>query len=73
MAELTKSVAEVIEQLSRLPGVGRKSAERLAYHILRVHESEALALANAIRDVRTNVRYCQDLSLIHISEPTRPY
>ncbi len=58
MAELTKSVADVIDQLSRLPGIGRKSAERLAYHILRVHESEALALADAIRDVRTNVRYC---------------
>ncbi len=58
MAELTESVAHVIEQLSRLPGIGRKSAERLAYHILRVHESEALALADAIRDVRKNVRYC---------------
>lgn len=60
MAELTKSVADVIEQLSRLPGIGRKSAERLAYHILRVHESEALALSDAIRNVRTNVQYCED-------------
>jgi recombination protein RecR len=59
VAELTKSVAEVIEQLARLPGIGRKSAERLAWHLLRVHESEALALADAIRDVRTNVRYCE--------------
>ena len=45
-------------QAKRLPGIGRKSAERLAYHILRVHESEALALADSIRDVRQNVRYC---------------
>ncbi len=59
MAELTKSVAEVIEQLARLPGIGRKSAERLAWHILRVPQSEALALADAIRDVRANVRYCE--------------
>ena len=59
MAEITKAVADVIEQLSRLPGIGRKSAERLAYHILRVHESEALALADSIRDVRANVRYCE--------------
>ena len=58
MAELTKPVADVIDQLARLPGIGRKSAERLAYHILRVHESEAIALADSIRDVRTNVRYC---------------
>ncbi len=52
------SVNELIDQLGRLPGVGRKSAERLAYHLLRVSKSEALALAEAIRDVRENVSYC---------------
>jgi len=69
VAELTRSVADVIEQLSRLPGIGRKSAERLAYHILRVHESEALALADAIRDVRSNVRYCD--TCFNLSEDHR--
>jgi recombination protein RecR len=59
MAQLTESVARMIDQLAKLPGIGRKSAERIAYHILRVHQSEALALADAIRDVRENVRYCQ--------------
>jgi recombination protein RecR len=58
MTQLTESVANVIEQLAKLPGVGKKSAERLAYHILRVNKAEALALADAIRDVRENVRYC---------------
>ena len=58
MSELTDSVVHMIEQLSRLPGIGRKSAERLAYHILRVNKAEALALADSIRDVRENVRYC---------------
>ena len=58
MPQLTQSVANVIDQLSKLPGIGRKSAERLAYHILRVNKSEALSLADAIRDVRENVRYC---------------
>lgn len=58
MAELSESVTRMIEQLARLPGIGRKSAERLAYHILRVPESEALALADSIRNVRQNVRYC---------------
>lgn len=58
MTQLTESVAVLIEQLAKLPGVGRKSAERMAYHILRVHKSEALALADAIRNVRENVRYC---------------
>jgi len=58
MTQLTESVANVIEQFARLPGIGKKTAERLAYHILRVHKLEALALADAIRDVRQNVRYC---------------
>ena len=52
------SVNELIDQLGRLPGVGRKSAERLAYHLLRVSKGEALALAEAIREVRENVSYC---------------
>lgn len=59
MAQLTESVARLIDQLAKLPGIGRKSAERLAYHLLRVHKPEALALADAIRDVRENVHYCQ--------------
>ncbi|MCU0878601.1 MAG: recombination mediator RecR [Pirellulaceae bacterium] len=58
MSTVSQSVAQVIEQFGKLPGIGRKSAERLAYHILRIHKSEALALADAIRDVRENVRYC---------------
>ena len=58
MPELTDSVLQMIDQLARLPGLGRKSAERLAYHILRVHKDEALALADSIRNVRENVRYC---------------
>ena len=58
MSQLSESVVELIEQLSKLPGIGRKSAERLAYHILRVNKAEALALADSIRQVRENVRYC---------------
>lgn len=58
MAALTDSVARMIDQLAKLPGIGRKSAERIAYHLLRVNKAEALALSDAIRDVRENVRYC---------------
>ncbi|MCY2991829.1 MAG: recombination mediator RecR [Planctomycetota bacterium] len=58
MTQLTESVARVIEELAKLPGIGKKSAERLAYHLLRVPKTEALALAEAIRSVRENVRYC---------------
>lgn len=56
--ELSDSVSHMIEQLSRLPGIGKKSAERLAYHLLRVPETEAFALSDSIRNVRENVRYC---------------
>ncbi|MEO9931888.1 recombination mediator RecR [Rhodopirellula bahusiensis] len=52
------AVSDLVDQLSKLPGIGRKSAERLAFHLLRVHEDEALALSTAIRRVRTDVRYC---------------
>ena len=58
MAEISQSVTELVEQLGKLPGIGKKTAERLAYHLLRVHVSEALALSDAIRRVRENVRYC---------------
>jgi recombination protein RecR len=53
------AVSELVDQLGRLPGIGRKSAERLAFHILRVSEQEALALADSIRRVRQDVRYCE--------------
>jgi recombination protein RecR len=59
MAQISESVARVIDEFARLPGIGRKSAERLTYHILRVPKGEALGLADAIRNVRENVRYCQ--------------
>lgn len=59
MPEFTQSVTKLIDEFAKLPGIGRKSAERLAYHVLRVHRSEALALADAIREVKDNVRYCR--------------
>lgn len=58
MAVFSESVDSLIDQFAKLPGIGRKTAERLAYHVLRVHETEALALADAIRTVKENVRYC---------------
>jgi recombination protein RecR len=58
MPELTQSVVTLINEFAKLPGIGRKSAERLAYHVLRVHKNEAMALADAIRAVKENVRYC---------------
>ncbi len=59
MAQLATSVVNLIEQFSKLPGIGRKSAERLTYHVLRVNKKEALELADSIRAVRENVCYCK--------------
>ena len=58
MPELTRSVTALIDEFAKLPGIGKKSAERLAHHVLRVHRAEALSLADAIRSVKENVRYC---------------
>ncbi|MGQ9605413.1 MAG: recombination mediator RecR [Thermogutta sp.] len=58
MAELTESVTRLIEELTKLPGIGRKSAERITYHLMRVSREEALALSDAIRTVKENVRHC---------------
>ena len=66
MAQLSESVTKVIEELSKLPGIGRKSAERLTYHLLRVPKEDAFALSDAIRGVRENVRYCK--TCFHLSE-----
>jgi recombination protein RecR len=54
-----ESVTRLIQEFAKLPGVGKKSAERMTYHILRVNKAEALSLADAIRDVKENVRYCK--------------
>jgi recombination protein RecR len=56
---LSESVTRLIEEFAKLPGIGKKSAERLAYHILRVGTTEAMGLSEAIRAVKQNVRYCR--------------
>jgi recombination protein RecR len=60
MPELTRSVTELINEFAKMPGIGKKSAERLAYYVLRLGKTEALALAEAIRRVKENVRYCRN-------------
>lgn len=66
MTQLSSSVVNLIDQFSKLPGIGRKSAERLTYHVLRVNKAEALELADSIRAVRENVCYCK--SCFNLSE-----
>ncbi|MEN6504286.1 MAG: recombination mediator RecR [Planctomycetaceae bacterium] len=54
----SETIAKLIELLGNLPGIGARSAERLAFHLLKADDAEALALADAIRDVKTKIRPC---------------
>ena len=54
----TKSLNDLIEQFGKLPGIGPKTAERLAFHILKADRPDALALSQAIQDVKDNTRHC---------------
>jgi recombination protein RecR len=55
----TESLNRLIEEFGRLPGIGPRTAERLAFHVLRADAREAMALAEAIRDVKTRIRRCE--------------
>jgi recombination protein RecR len=52
-------VQRLISELSKLPGVGGRTAQRLAFHLLRVQADDALALADAIREVKERIGFCQ--------------
>jgi recombination protein RecR len=54
------SVENLIAQLARLPGVGQRTAQRLAFHLLQRSKDEALALATAIEEVKERVRFCRE-------------
>jgi recombination protein RecR len=70
MAGYSGAVDRLIDAFGRLPGIGAKSAERLAHHVLKCPAEEALALADAIRDVRDRVRHCQ--VCFHLTEADEP-
>ena len=53
------SLSNLIDQLHRLPGIGRKTAQRLAFHIIKDGNEEANELANSIIEVKNKIRYCQ--------------
>jgi recombination protein RecR len=57
---LSAAVENLVAQLTRLPGVGSRTAHRFAFHLLRVPQEEALALAAAIEEVKERVRFCNE-------------
>ena len=71
-------MTRLIDELKKLPGVGNKSAQRLAFHILRSSEDDATLLADAVRDVKAKLRLCSICNNItdvdpctYCSNPTR--
>ncbi len=57
---LSPAVDNLVAQLSRLPGIGTRTAHRLTFHLLSVPREEALALATAVEEMRERVRFCRD-------------
>ncbi len=58
MSRFAEPMARLIEELKKLPGVGSKSAQRLAFHILRSSDDDAEGLASAVRDLKAQLRLC---------------
>lgn len=56
----SRQITKLIEELSKLPGVGAKSAQRLAFHIINMPKEQVEVLAKSITDAKNNVRYCKE-------------
>jgi recombination protein RecR len=66
---LPDPLVRLIEELQRLPGIGPKGAQRLAFHILKAPREQAERLADALRDVKTSVTYCSICNNITDADP----
>ena len=78
MSRFAEPMARLIEELKKLPGIGTKSAQRLAFHILRSSDENAELLASAVRDLKAQLRLCSVCNNItdvdpctYCSNPTR--
>ena len=69
MSKFAEPMAQLIDELKKLPGVGGKSAQRLAFHILRSSEDDAEALASAIRNLKEKLHLCSVCSNITDIDP----
>lgn len=63
------SLARLVQELNRLPGIGPKSAQRLAYYIIRLSNEEAYALADAVTAVKQNIVYCEECQNLTDASP----
>ena len=78
MSKFAEPMTRLIDELKKLPGIGSKSAQRLAFHILRSSDEDAEGLAAAVRDVKANLRLCTVCNnitdvdpCVYCSSPTR--
>ncbi len=78
MSKFAEPMARLIDELKKLPGVGSKSAQRYAFHILRGSDEDAEALAGAIREIKAALRLCSVCNnitdvdpCVYCSSPTR--
>ncbi len=69
MPDFAAPIERLIEELKRLPGIGQKTAQRLAFHLLRASPQDALALAEAIRSAKERIRQCSVCNNITDTEP----
>ena len=60
MASYSHTIEQLIESLGKLPGIGPRSAERIAFNLLRASEEEVFALSDAVRDLKTKIRPCAE-------------
>ncbi len=68
MSLYPKSANHLIEQLAKLPGVGKATAQRLAFFILKSDQKENIALASAIKEIKENIRFCFECGIMSESE-----
>jgi recombination protein RecR len=69
MADFAPSITRLIDELKRLPGIGQKTAQRLAFYLLRADRGHALALSDAIREAKEKIRECSICNNITDSDP----
>ena len=69
MPDFSPPVERLIEELKHLPGIGQKTAQRLAFHILRIAPEDALGLADAIREAKEKIRTCSTCHNITDTDP----
>jgi len=69
MPDFAAPISRLIDELKHLPGIGQKTAQRLAFHLLRAKPEEAMALADAIREAKQNIKFCSVCNNITDADP----